>query len=80
MQKDLNIKKIQSKFQELINLEENRKETLDRSNNSRAISMISGDSNSSFEKSEKLKIKVKENKKASNGADEFIFTKSDICK
>jgi hypothetical protein len=49
MQKDLNIKKIQSKFQELINLDDQQKESLGRQHPSKGVSMISGaTSQSSF--------------------------------
>jgi hypothetical protein len=68
MQKDLNIKKIQLKFQELIQLDENRKheEEINSVNRSYINSILTSQSVSSHPKEEQIH---KEEKKAANQAD-----------
>jgi hypothetical protein len=75
MQKDLNIKKIHSKFQELIQLDDNRRpEEEVRADRSFLNSILSANSASS----QPRRQEAKQEKKPAN--EELVFTKSDICR
>lgn len=76
MQKELNIKKIHSKFQELIQLDDNRRPEEEARSADRSFlnSILSANSASS----QPRRQEAKQEKKPPN--EELVFTKSDICR
>ena len=79
MQKDLNIKKIQSKFHEIIQLDETKKDdgTKRVDHQSFINSILSANSSALNQKQETRNAKKVE---ANVPKDQLVFTKSDICR